>query len=114
MESALRTAMQDAFEREATAIRTAISETDWSETAVLDVVVFRPPIDEPATTADREIYRYATQAPPPSTYATEERSPDVRRFTRPLCERVGIDPETGTPREDGGQGKRQSTVSDTR
>lgn len=76
-------------------LRAAIRETDWDETAVLDVVVQRPTIEEMPTMPDHEVHRYADTAPPLSEYADGEHRYDVRRITRPLCERLGVDPETG-------------------
>ena len=80
-------------------ITQALSETDWSETAVLRIIEYRPeqqyqPLagSEDALFSIRHpelrIERYAERAPPVSDYADGERLYSVYTITKPLLDRL--------------------------
>ncbi len=70
--------------------REACGSTDWTETAVLDVVTFAPATSLGLGGDNQRIesYRSPERTPPLATYETGERSFRATRLTRPLWERL--------------------------
>lgn len=71
----------------------AIRETDWDETAVLDIVEYQPVpnVPNPERTNLKlglkpQAHRYSTRAPPLDTYADGRKKYSVTRITKPLLE----------------------------
>ncbi len=74
-------------------VRRDLATTDWTATPVVDVVHYAPATStgledgRPHT----EVHRHAGTPPRPERYATPERACRVKRVTRPLAERFGLD-----------------------
>lgn len=67
-------------------IQAAVRATDWSETAVLRIVLRQPGPMEPITPGI-EVHRYPDRAPPIGEHADGEHTSEVMTVTRPLLER---------------------------
>lgn len=82
-------------------LKQAISETDWSETAVLHMVT--PRSMTPFEVRNPDFYRYDNRAPSIDTYATNRGGAEVITVTEPILRQVGVDPETGEKVNEEGQ-----------
>lgn len=73
-------------------IKDAIRETDWEETAVLDIVFASKlstlPLDEESFAFKYRVERYSQRAPPQSVYYDSEHRFDVYRLTKPLLDKL--------------------------
>ena len=76
-------------------LQDAIRETDWEQYAVLDVILLQDDHWDMTSMSlpEVEVRRYYEQAPPFGELVNQRA--EVYRITRPLLERLPVDPETG-------------------
>lgn len=79
-------------------LRDAIGATDWETTAVLEVIIARPPVGsfEVVWRYDVVVNRYEDSAPPASQTAVPGRRCTHYRVTKPLLDRLAARSESLT------------------